>query len=111
MPFVCPSERSCWRAWANHSRQTSLSVLSNASPPSFFKTLSFSETLRGPRPENPDPPIVVTLAAPLVPVGLLGAGLGQPAAYHVADREVGYVAPRRIRPEALIDDHRGDQHP
>src|SRR5215216_6428527 len=109
MPFVCPSARSCCRAWANHSRQTSLSVLSNASPPPFFETLPFSETLRGPRPENSDPPIV-TLAAPLGPVGLPGAGLGQPAADHVADRKVGYVPPRRIRPEALVDDHRRDQY-
>jgi hypothetical protein len=43
--------------------------------------------------------------------GVARTALGQPAAYHVAHRQVGHVAPGRVRPEALVDDHRGDQHP
>src|SRR5215208_6356648 len=113
MTFFCPSGCSCCSAPSNHKRQSSLSVLKNVRTPFISEVYPSNATLlryaEGPGPENPGPSIV-TLAAPLVPVGLPGAGLRQPAADHVADRKVGHVAPRRIRPEALIDDHRGDQH-
>src|SRR5215216_7486555 len=71
--------------------------------------------VRGPGPQKKPGPRtwslwVGLLVSLLVPVGLPGAGLGKPAADHVADRKVGDVAPRRIGPEAVVHDRRGDQH-